>query len=524
MNWIKRHSAWIAFAIVAVSLIPVVYCGMFNYASADDFAKSYEVHDVLLAGGNIFDALWMSVIAAKEVWETWEGTWASNFFLAFQPSIWGEHAYGITVPLCILYSAVGTGYVLYEILIHQFGMSKRSFWVIYWAQLFLFLQYMPYVRGGMFWYTGMAHYVMPMCFSMLMIAWMFKWIRTGKKRYYAFMLLDAVYIGGSHYQQIILVLLALLSAWLWSLLRGQMERRPIDKRIHLLWIPFIVITIGLVICVLSPGNAARGGEGFGFSPATVAFMPISCIIEATRNAAEYIRFAPIMIAYAVLLWGLGWKYGKVNDQCSETFRKIPAILVLIYLYLMFAATEAPAIYATGNINGISGGYFDIVYQCLILAMTIGIPLAAMRGRSVLAGRMAADLDHRYIGVVWLAFVAALAIVALKPAVKNSAAWTSYMFAKSGQLEDFIIQMEERIELLNDSDLIDIYVPEMNSEQGPFMHLQLSQDSNNYTNTATAQYYHKNTVTAVPREEYYQKYSAAQGHDIPEEYQELYSQQ
>lgn len=510
------------FAIVAVSLIPVVYCGIFNYASADDFAKSYEVHDVLLAGGNIFDALWMSVMAAKEVWETWEGTWASNFFLAFQPSIWGEHAYGITVPLCILYSAVGTGYILYEILIHQFGISKRSFWVIYWAHLFLFLQYMPYIRGGMFWYTGMAHYVMPMCFSMLMIAWMFKWMRTGKRKYYVFMLLDAIYIGGSHYQQIILVLLAILSAWLWLLLRDRIEMRSVDKRIHLLWIPFIVITIGLIICVLSPGNAVRGGEEFGFSTTTIALMPLSCVIEATRNAIEYIQFAPIMVAYAVLLWGLGWKYGRLNDICSETFRKIPAALVLIYLYLMFAATEAPAIYATGNINGISGGYYDIVYQCLILTVTIGIPLVAMRVKAHIQTRTTMDLNHRYYRAAWIACVAVLVLVTFKPAVKNSAAWTSYMFAKSGQLKDFIIQMEERIELLNDPDLIDIYVPEMNSEQGPFMHLQLSQDPDNYTNTATAQYYHKNTVTAVPREEYYERYSAVQGHDIPEEYKNLYS--
>lgn len=499
-----------------------MYCGMFNYASADDFAKSYEVHNVLLAGGSLFDAMWAGVLAAKEVWEVWEGTWASNYVLAMQPSIWGEHAYAITVPLCILYSAVGTGYLLYEIMIHQLGMSKRAYWVIYWIQLFLFLQYMPYIRGGMFWYTGMAHYVMPMCMAMLMIAWMFKWIRTGKRRYWVFMLLDAIYIGGSHYQQIILVLLALLSGWLWVLVRGHAEKRPIDKRIHLLWIPMIVTMIGLIICVKSPGNAIRGGEGFGFSAATVALMPVSCVAEALGHVREYAVKSPLLAAFAVLLWGLGWRYGREDTCTSETFRKIPGILVVLYLFLMYASTEAAAIYATGNTNGISGGYYDIVYQSLLLAMTIGIPFAAMRVKAWL-GRKEITVPHEHVlQIGWMACVAMLALVALKPAVKGSAAWTSYTFARSGQLEDFVIQMEERIELLNDPELVDIYVPEMNSEQGPFMHLQLSQDSTNYTNQATALYYNKNSVTAVPREQYYREYSAQQGHDIPEEYQDLYS--
>lgn len=503
---IYRRSAWIAFLVFALSLIPVVYCGMFNYASADDFSKSYMIHNVMLAGGNIRDILASAVYASYYQWVKAEGTWASNFFLSMQPSLLGEHAYAITVPLCILYVVIGSGYLFHEILVVSCGVSRRVFWLVLWVQSFLVLQYMPYIRGGMFWYTGMAHYIMPMFFALLMITWMLKWFRTGRRRYYVYMLLGAVYIGGSHYQHILIVLLTFITGWLLSVLHDRDNRR-----VHLLWIPIAIILAGLYLCVIAPGNAVRGGETFGMHPMAILMMPISCVSMAAQHAVEYIMDTPMLIVYGLMLWCVG-QHG-MKEGSAAAVRRIPAIVIALYLFLLYASTEAPAIYVADNPEGISGAYYDTVYQSLVLAMTIAIPIVASRvpARFRLGKRTAV-----IAGVILL-------ILCVKPSIKRSATYTCYDFVRSGGLKDFVIQMEERIELLNDPDLVDVYVPEMNDQQGPFMHLQLAQDADNYTNEATAQFYNKNSVIAVPREEYYAKYSEAQGHDIPEEYRELYSQ-
>lgn len=514
MRWGRKHVGGLTGVLVMLSLVPVLYCGIFNYASADDFSKSYTVHNVLLAGGNVLDAIYASIQAAANVWEIWEGTWASNFFLAFQPSIWGEHAYAITVPLCILYTAVGTGYVLRELLVQWLGMTKKAYWVIFWLQLFFFLQYMPYIRGGMFWYTGMAHYVMPMCFSLLMTAWMLKWERTGKRRYLIFMLLDGAYLGGSHYQHIILVLLILLSGWLWSLL---MERNH-QRRMSLLWIPIIEILIGLYFCIISPGNLTRGGEGFGLHPSAILLMPFSCMIQGLQHMREYFVHVPLLMAYVVLVFFLGVRL--VRWDRLDVLRRIPVGLILLYLFLLYASIEAPGIYAAGNTAGISGGYFDIVYQTMILTMTVALLLL---GSWVRFKAMEDRRPGRRAAVLAAAGILLFMLWGVKPGVKQSAAYLCYDFARSGRLRDFVIQMEERIELLNDPGLEDIYVPEMNDDQGPFMHLQLSEDKTNYTNESTALYYHKHSVTAVPREQYYKEYAGEQGHGIPEAYRDLYSE-
>lgn len=510
--WIRKNAAKVIGFLVVLSFLPILFCGVFNYASADDFSKSYLVHDALLAGGSISDVIRTGILAAANVWGIWEGTWASNFVLAMQPSIWGEHAYAVTVPLCVLYTAVGTGYCLWEILVHRFCMSGKSFWMIFWMQLFLFLQFMPYIRGGMFWYTGMAHYVMPMCFLLLMTAWMLKWERTGKKRYFVFLVLDAVYLGGSHYQHIILALLILLSGWLWSIL----IRRKDQKKMSLLWIPIVEILAGLVVCVLSPGNQTRGGADFGIHMSEILLMPFACVRQAILHGAEYLAAVPLLAVYALLIVLLGWHCIK-RESVAE-LRRIPLALVLIYLFLLYASAEAPGIYAAGNTAGISGGYFDIVYQCLILFLTLGGLLLG----EWLRERHDSHLQKKIMQLGAVVLIV-MFVVCLKPSVKRSGAYLCWDFARSGRLKDFVIQMEERIELLNDPVLSDIYVPEMNDEQGPFMHLQLSQDSSNYTNEATALYYHKNTVTAVPREQYYREYGKKQSHDIPAAYQNLYKE-
>ena len=496
------------------SMLPVLYCGYFNYATADDFVKSYTVHNVLLADGNLAEVIREGIVSAADMWRIWEGTWSSNFVLAMQPGIWGEHVYAVTVPLCILYSAVGSGYLLWEIMIRRLGISGKSFWIIFWLQLFFFLQFMPYIRGGMFWYPGMAHYIMPMCFSLLMITWMLKWERTGRYRYFIFMLLDAVYIGGSHYQHIILVLLILLSGWLWSLL---IERNH-QRRMSLLWIPILEILIGLYFCIISPGNLTRGGEGFGLHPSAILRMPFSCIIQGLQHMREYFVHVPLLMAYVVLVFFLGVRL--VRWDRLGAFRRIPIGLILLYLFLLYASIEAPGIYAAGNTAGISGGYFDIVYQTMILTMTVTLLLL---GSWVRFKAMEDRRPGRRVAVLASAGILLFMLWGVKPGVKRSAAYLCYDFAKSGRLQDFVIQMEERIELLNDPSLEDIYVPEMNDDQGPFMHLQLSEDKTNYTNESTALYYHKHSVTAVPREQYYKEYAKEQGHGIPEAYRDLYGE-
>ena len=89
----------------------------------------------------------------------------------------------------------------------------------------------------------------------------------------------------------------------------------------------------------------------------------------------------------------------------------------------------------------------------------------------------------------------------KSVVKDSADYMIYNYVKDGHLKDFDNQMRERFRILQDDTVDDVVLPEMNSEQGPFMHMALTKDVNNFTNYATKLYYGKKSVIAIPRDEY-----------------------
>ncbi len=505
--------------IVIVSLIPILYCGMFNYASADDYEKAAAVYHILKYGGNIWGAIVTAVHLSYETWLGWEGTWSSNFFLAMEPSIFGEHWYAITVPLGIMYIALGTGYFLHEVLSKWFGLDRTTCSLVYFIQLFLCIQYMPFIRGGLFWYTGMAHYIMPLFFALLFITWIMKWYRTRKTPYIWLSILCGIYLGGSHYQQILIVLLAILTLIVVGIIRKSVNNEKM--RPYLLWlIPFAIISVGLIICVKSPGNAIRGGSEMDFGPINALLTPIRSIQFALIHIGMYVRNVPLIL----LLWGISLAIGYRNVHVSyqSIIRYYP--LTLVYLFLMYAAVEAPGIFAENNTNGISGGYYDVVYIIMILTSVIAFLVVGKVIRIHFGDKIHQLVDGKWpiiIGACILLLIVFL-IGAARSSIKDSATYLCWDFTRSGRLEDFVIQMEERIALMQDENLKDVVVPEMNDDQGPFMHLQLSADPTNYTNEASCHFYEKNSVKVVARDIYYKEYASEQGHPIPEAYKKIYN--
>ena len=93
----------------------------------------------------------------------------------------------------------------------------------------------------------------------------------------------------------------------------------------------------------------------------------------------------------------------------------------------------------------------------------------------------------------------------KHIIGRTTAYVCYEFAQSGKLATFEFQMQERLAILENSEIKEVYLPEMNDQQGPFMHMALTSDPNNFTNWATKIYYDKESVIALPRDEYYEKY-------------------
>lgn len=83
-------------------------------------------------------------------------------------------------------------------------------------------------------------------------------------------------------------------------------------------------------------------------------------------------------------------------------------------------------------------------------------------------------------------------------MKETTFFNCLSFIASGRADDYKDQMEERLAILLDDTKKDIELPEMNSDQGPFMHMEILEDPDAWTNTVMCEFYRKDRVVRVGR--------------------------
>ena len=66
-------------------------------------------------------------------------------------------------------------------------------------------------------------------------------------------------------------------------------------------------------------------------------------------------------------------------------------------------------------------------------------------------------------------------------------------------------MELQTKLLTEEGLEDVVVPFVNDVQGPLMQMPVTENPQAWTNTVTRDFYGKNSVVAIPREEWQELY-------------------
>lgn len=501
-KWWSIKKIFILLAIVSIIiLLPILYCSFFDYATGDDLAYSAGLHHAMQQGASLFTALQVMCKEVADTYQSYQGTWSSVFLFQLQPGVWGERVYTLTVWISLFFLLFGTWYFFSDML-KRFHISKYGSAVIFLITAFLSVQYMPKVRGGIFWHTSIVHYVVPYGIALFCAVWSAKWIDTGKKRYLIFLILCMSYLGGAGYPPIVLatvLTMLLLLGTVTGLLPNSHDRIS-KKRACMLLIPLALLLIGFAVSAAAPGNKVRGGSDFGFSLSRVFGTIGYALILNVKDGFEYLVTDRLLALCILLIAIIAWETFDVEK--IDTGSSHPLIFVIL-AFLVSASVRTPRIYAA---VGVSGGVPDVEYFTSVLCLVAAVCciMVSLKKRAYRKGRkLAADQDlfNQKIRTPYMIFLILFCIVFSRHLVGNTVDYTCVTFITSGQLADFQDQMEERLAILYDDSIKDVVLPEMNSEQGPFMHMAITDDPNNFTNSATADYYNKNSVIAIPREEY-----------------------
>ena len=84
-------------------------------------------------------------------------------------------------------------------------------------------------------------------------------------------------------------------------------------------------------------------------------------------------------------------------------------------------------------------------------------------------------------------------------------YVCYTYIQSGQAADYREQMQLQYRLMTDKRVTDPVVPFVNDEQGPLMQMPVTENPKAWSNQVTADFYGKNSVTAMNREQWMKVY-------------------
>ncbi len=469
-----------AILIFTLSMLPILYLSFYAAPSGDDYGYSILTHAAWLETGSLWAVIKAGFVTVRKFYVGWNGDWFTTFLFSLMPEIFKPGIVWVGIFVITAFFIWGNFFFAKEMLNHQLGMAGKYGITLTCILLFLDYQLIPSTAIGMYWYVGAMHYMMPHAAVLVAIALAFRYNRTGKWMNIWWSVAAAIAVGGSSY----------FSSLLLFMVYAVLLCITVPKKKRNLWLllPFFCCLTGFVIQCISPGNKVRAGESFGLSGELV----VQTILESLRRSiVELIYYAKerVLIYVALLLFAaIGWGALRSAGKAVVTVRY--PVLFTVFMYGCYSGMYAPEIYAGVDV---SLGPATIEYFTFLL--TAGATILYWEAWILQHGK---SKNEKKEIAVWSV---ALIVVGLISLVNHS--WISnltdvriYKYVASGQAADFKEQIRMQREVLLDDSIQEAYIVPANSDQGPLMHMPVTNDENAFTNQVLAGFYGKTKVLVI----------------------------
>ncbi len=475
--------------IVASILVtaPLLVMGKYNYPSADDWSFGAATHQTIENGGNIFDVLKTAFEVAMLWREKGEPRYANAFLGALQPGIWGEHFYAIT-PWIMIGSLF-----LAEVLLCRFllkdneGKNKKWILPVILPALIVQMMCVPFPVETFYWYTGAVNYTFIFSLSLLQLT-VFLMLKQGgmsKKKTALLMVIGcilSVFVGGDSYAASLSAVCAYGALSLVMLVR--------DRKALLRTIPItLVTTVGLIICLVAPGNQVRLNTEFGGST-TGALNAI--VMSLGRTAFNIYCWSGLkMVVLILLIAPFLWKAMK---RLTYTF-KYPIIFTLFSF-----GVYASQIVATMYVDGTTGGrrmaaILYYAYHVWVL-INVGYWIGWLQRRTSFGNEQLFQKIKDWIGshvMVWFlaAGVFLVAVIGVTE-LQQTSTYRACAWLFKGYAQEYAVAWEERLVILRDDSIKEVYFDPLPGYEEMVFYADF-QPGENWVNNACELYYEKDYI-------------------------------
>lgn len=499
----KRKIAAISgILLFIVLLIPIISLSSVNRATGDDYNYGIYTRDAWVHTHSLAKVGKAACRTISQNYYSHQGTWFSLFLFSIQPEVFHDKAYFITAPIMLFLWIGSTFYLFKQILYKKIGTDKWYYCLITVCFLIISIEFIPHTPSAIYWFNGCTHYIVPFSMCQMMTGWLFRYMDTYKKKYLFGITVFMALLGGSNYQAALFSLIVTCYMMLFALFYKK------EKRILTLLFPLFLETAGLIVSMAAPGNSVRTaaeayeeGAEFGFSFTNAVITIGKSFLYALKDILIYIEERPLIFVglfFLFLIFTISFCTGK------DVFKFKHPLWITAMLFCLYSAMQAPAIYAGVPV---SGGVPNTNFLVFLLTAAGILLLIAEKTAARLRALRDRNATKKVLQIIVIPGILVCLICAffLRSGIKNCTSYAALRYIASGEAADFKQQMDLQTKLMEKTDTEDVIVPFINDVQGPLMHMPVTDDPHSFTSWATAEFYGKNSVIAIDRNEWIELY-------------------
>lgn len=477
-----RRLCFLSVLVLVLTTLPLLYIARYDHSSADDYSYGNLTHQVWEETHSPVKVLGAAFETAHSFWYTYQGPFASAFFMSMQPAVISERLYGLTAWL-MLGMLIAGHFLFFKVLLGDYLGAKPIHHVtISAAFLVLCIQTMPDPVEAYYWYVGSVHYIFMYACMLFLLSALLLYLKSESRIVRILLLvlscLLGLICGGSNF------VTTLQTPILLCYFGGFCIYYRCKKALPCL-LPFACNLIGVYFNVTAPGNTVRQGETSPLSPVTAIYDSFTYAVTYFKEWTN-IYFLLLILFLLPVIWHF----------VSRGSKKYPLPgLVIALSFCAYACMFTPSAYSLGF-----AGYARTlnIIQCALYLFVL-LDLTYLLGW--LASKTHVTLSNpsfvpRFLRS-WYTGIAVTVLVALCFTDKDEIASLSAINALSkGYAQSYHQENLDRIAQLSLEGVDEVWVPNFSVEPHLLFFDNLDTDETCWKNQAVAQWFGKKVVHMV----------------------------
>ena len=450
-NKIRNFIPYLAFLLLLLSLIPLVWLGRYNYPTGDDYYYGVETHLARQQTGSLTEVFAVACEGVLNTYQNWQGTYSALLLMYLPPNIFSNTAYHL-VTFVILLLLCGSIFYLLRPLMCRFLPGTTGEWITISSVLsFLCVQTVTFQSDSFYWYNGSMYYTGFFAVTLFFLGTLLRYLCNGRTFLLLPLLLFAIFLGGGNYVSLLPCMLLLATVTLLLLLQK-------EKKSLICGIATIVLLSAFAVSAMAPGNHVRQ-DGMWKIPAWKAIA--KSLLQGIHYTFAWTGLWWLLAAILLLPVFLHILCRK-SDSLSRYFSH--PVLFTGYFYGLFCSMSCPLFY-TMNSTGPGRAVAIVYYTFLLISFAVFFYWIGFIIRK-LHIRLNVSEKKTGFGKLKLARYAAMAILLV--GILFTGLWQETSAAKAirvladGEAAAYAAEYEERLLLLNDPDVTDVVLT-------PFVH-------------------------------------------------------